>query len=40
MTGGRRSEQDYGIDVKLCAFTASEMQEATKVYETIYRDSI
>ena len=26
MTGGRRSEQDYEIDVKLCAFTASEMQ--------------
>ena len=31
---------DYEIDVKLCAFTASEMQEATKEYETFYRDSI
>ena len=40
MTGGRHYEQDYEIDVMPCAFTASEMQEATKVYETIYRDSI
>ena len=31
---------DYEIDVKLCAFTASEMQEATKEYETFYSDSI
>ena len=31
---------DYEIDVKLCAFTALEMQEATKEYETIYSDSI
>ena len=26
---------DYDIDVKLCAFTASEMKEATKEYERI-----
>lgn len=25
---------DYEVDVKLCAFTASEMQEAEKVYES------
>ena len=31
---------DYEIDVKLCAFTASEMQEAAKEYETFYSDSI
>ena len=31
---------DYEIDVKLCAFTASEMQEATKEHETFYRNSI
>ena len=31
---------DHEIDVKLCAFTASEMQEATKEYETFYSDSI
>ncbi|MBQ3105139.1 MAG: hypothetical protein IJC59_04660, partial [Lachnospiraceae bacterium] len=26
---------DYEIDVKLCAFTVSEMQEAMKEYETM-----
>ena len=31
---------DYEIDVKLCAFTISEMQEATREYETFYSDSI
>lgn len=31
---------DYEIDVKLCAFTASEMQEATKEHETFYRNLI
>ena len=28
------------IDVKLCAFTASEMQEVTKEDEAFYSDSI
>jgi len=30
---------DYEIDVKLCAFTASEMREATKEYEAFLNDT-
>ena len=30
---GNTGRPDYDIDVKLCAFTASEMSEASKVYE-------
>lgn len=36
----KKENPDYQIDIKLCAFTEKEMQQAKEIYNTLYQEEI